>query len=776
MMTDPDPIELERRRRLEALQRMIGMPADATRVSRPGPPQGPPVPTISGLPSGTPMPVEPEEPGILDRALSLGRTALDFTPIGDVLAAGNAGRDVARGNFGSAAVNLLASAPVIGVVGDALKKKKKATAALEALLPGQSITRATRSGGAIPNFREMSPEAALEAARRGEHLRRVGQADQYVGAPRGVESPKQLRELRENYDQLVERGVEGGDWYDRAQASVVEAAGYNPERQRLFAQEAGLWSAQANPDTNLGFLLQGHNAYERGLPLDRVRTGQQARTYRTARDAGTDIRLGPKTGEYVNKFDPTSKTSHISTNDIWHFRNWDYKTPDGKPWSAGGTPQMHSFVDAESMLAADRANARALGGRADWDAASTQAAPWVYAKGADLHKKFPKRFPTLQDGIDEAAKTYNDSFPKYAAAGTYEAIPGAGTGHLEGIVGAPAELRAAYSSDPRSSWTLLSEQERAWRDLLPEHLRVADNRDVLYDAAGMYPVRSKNATGFFRPSPGAPLETNPAFVARPLVDLTNSPAGSVMTEGSQRTMDAVEALRSYLDAQNAGAWHKTLPAGRTREATSMRVPMNRQLSEGEVRSLADLVEPRGFGVVDTGDGVTLLNFGEGPSSGADLAKLIKGSKETPGLGSQIEDVLPDATGPLDRVRVNSGYVMQDEGFNPLLRAENAGTGRATAALERYLTDPAVPALLDKLDADPRLRQAALDRFTRDADYAQQLGTATREDIQRARQIIAERGLKGLFEAARQGAVLPVLAIGILGGAAATAPQNEGPTG
>lgn len=729
----------ERQRQMEALKLLA--PADAAKRT-PGA-EGRPDPVMRGLQFAAEM-----APGT-GEAMSL----VDF------LEARKKGDKLGMG------LSALGMIPVVGAVGRGGKGLKKlAGEGLEALRktlgPGESTTRAIRGGGAIPSFREMSPEDALAAARRGEHLRRVGESNQYVGAPRGIESPVQLRELRQAYDDLVELGVDGGDWYDRAMRSTVEAAGYNPKRQRLFAQEAGLWSAQANPDVNLGFMLQGHNAYELGSPLSKVRTQAQAARYNAARDVGSDIPLGPKTGEYTNKFDPTSPNSHISTNDIWHFRNWGY-TQDGKPWSAGGTPQMHSFVDAESILAADRANARQLGGRTDWDAASTQAAPWVYAKGKSLHQKYPKRFPTLQDGIDEANKTYNDFFPKYTANATYEAIPGAGTGHLEGIVGASPELRAAYSADPRSSWSFLTDQERSWRELLPESLRGAgDNRDVLYDAAGLYVRPTNEATGYFRAGAGAPLETNPAFAAQPLVAFEASKGGPNVALRDQRALDAVEALRAYLDAQNAGAWHKTFNTGKVADRTSISIPMDRALTDAEMRSLADVVEPRGFAISDTGTGVNVLNFGDGPKSGRDLKRLL--GKD--GLGREIYQALPDARAA-EPVRLNSGYVMQDENWKPLMRAENAGSGKATLALERYLTDPEIPDLLDTLDADPRLRQAALDRFERDAEYAERIGAATRDDIQRARKIVSERGLKGLFDAARQGVALPVLAIGVLGTAA-----------
>jgi hypothetical protein len=118
---NPDEIELERRRRLEALQQMLRgqrAPADATSTRQPGPPRMPEA-TIRGLPSGTPMPRE-EDPGswesLLKKAGRDTRTALDFTPAGDFLAAGDAGRELSRGNLGSAAISALAAAvPFAGV-------------------------------------------------------------------------------------------------------------------------------------------------------------------------------------------------------------------------------------------------------------------------------------------------------------------------------------------------------------------------------------------------------------------------------------------------------------------------------------------------------------------------------------------------------------------------------------------------------------------------------------------------------------------------------------
>ena len=63
--------------------------------------------------------------------------------------------------------------------------------------------------------------------------------------------------------------------------------------------------------------------------------------------------------------------------------------------------------------------------------------------------------------------------------------------------------------------------------------------------------------------PESPLETNAAFVARPLVGFDKTDAGNVVSSAARGQANAIESLRAYLDAQNAGAWHKTFTDGKT---------------------------------------------------------------------------------------------------------------------------------------------------------------------------------------------------------------------
>jgi hypothetical protein len=58
-----------------------------------------------------------------------------------------------------------------------------------------------------------------------------------------------------------------------------------------------------------------------------------------------------------------------------------------------------------------------------------------------------------------------------------------------------------------------------------------------------------------------------------------------------------------------------------------------------------------------------------------------------------------------------------------------------------------PGSLEKLDADPQFHAMLLRRLERDAERATPMGSV-RADIQRAREIIAKDGLRGLFEAMR----------------------------
>jgi len=605
--------------------------------------------------------------------------------------------------------------------------KKKAPARSERPLAVRTPAAPRRTMTQTPDLRRMDTPSAIRAARDEPHLIQDA-SGQYVGAPRGVTSLEDLGVMRSNFDLDVAQGAEGADWYTRARASNVDLAGPDPERQRLLAQEQALWSAQANPDTNLNFAMQAHNAYEMGVPLDKARTGQQARTYREARDAGVDIPLGKKTGIYGMHLDPTSPYATTGTNDIWHARGFGYTNADGEQFSRALSDQEHRFLDYETMLAVDRANKARLAGRDDWVAHEIQAAPWVAGKGKALAQQIAGKgnVPTeaqLAEGLRRAGMTYPDYVPKYTANATYEIVPYSKSGHLEGIGAGDDAIRAEYSMQPGLSWTGNTD------------------RDMIYDALGAYQSPTLDATGVYTP-PGGGLEINKAFVAQPLVGLTE---GGV-DPASRGMLDFGEMLRGYLGGQGASAWHSTLknvPAG---EQGSLFVPMEGPVEAERLVELGRMGSEYGLpDFVDTGRGVTLTNFYPGPPSGAVTGRNLK-----TGLGEGVQSLMGASP---ERVKVDSSYLpILEAGDDP--RQGVPGSGYATDKLLE-LADM-YPTAAGKLESG-NIQNRALSQANIDEDYAARGFGATREDIQTARRIFADKGFAGLREARRQGIALPGIA-------------------
>jgi hypothetical protein len=576
------------------------------------------------------------------------------------------------------------------------------------------------------SLRDLTPQEALNIASGEPHLIQDS-AGQFVGAPRGITTREQLVAMRKRFDELVDGGAAKGDWYTRAARGIDEVTGGHPAKSDRFSDELALTSAQADPDTNLGFTLQGHNAIERGKPRAIVRTGAQAREMENAAREKRRIRLGKKTGVYESHMNPRGQGKATGTNDIWHARAFGYSNTGGKEFSRALSAQEHAFLDHETILAAARANARRAGGRSNWTAAEVQAAPWVRAKAEGLMKKYPKRVKTVEQGMDLAGMTYPDHFNKHTVAATHEATPGAGTRHLEELVNEPYSVRKDFSDDPRSQWT------------------DARGRDILYDTAGYYVRPTREATGAFTPE-GKPTEINPARVARPLTAFAQDAGGKTVDPGDAKAFNAIEGTRAFMDVQNMGAWHKTIPDASAGSSTGAFITLNRQLSPQEMQAVTAIAGKHGLGVSDTGSGVTLMDFSD-DAGGKKIKQLLDG-----GLSRELAAAIPDAT-DIRRVRVDSGAVDYQQSF-----AGPQGTGAATRQLQEVLNDPEIPAIIGKLDADPRIREKALQLIERDNAWSTRTGMAVRPDVQKARELIAREGFTGLFNALASGKIaLPVLA-------------------
>ena len=461
-------------------------------------------------------------------------------------------------------------------------------------------------------IRDKSLDEAIDLARTERHIipdTSKGTDGQFIGAPRGMNTKMELQQMRDDFDAMVAAGVAGSDWYKRArEGTKMLRPGSKSDRAEHSGQLAVL-SAQADPGPNLGWTIEATNEFAAGNNVFMVRTPEQSAKII---EAHTGVKppgefyqgaLGPKTGIYEQGINPDKPHTTTGTNDIWHGRAFGYKMDDGSEFDRGFSTQEHRFLDHETVLAVDRANQKKLGGRSDWTAPELQAAAWIAAKGKGLFKKNPEKYNNnLQEAMKDAAKTYPDYYAKYAAQQTHEAIPAPavmGTGHLSSLSRASFPEKEAFT------------EQASWVD--PD-----TNKDIMFDEMGMLQTDPKKGVGEWEG------ENNPVEVSNILASLEDAQRGKKVGKTSEGLLSTGAATKAYMDAQAGAAWSKAFELGTTgtkkSSSGSYTIELDRPLTVAEMQSLNKIAGPRGLGVIDTGEGVTLANFNA--TKGDMLAKSL----------------------------------------------------------------------------------------------------------------------------------------------------------
>lgn len=641
-----------------------------------------------------------------------------------------------------------------------------------AAIPGMrgKITKATD----LPSIRDLPVDDAIEIARREQHLipTEAGNPNSgFVGGPRDIENKRQLNQLRKNFDTYIGADPRGGDWYDRYRAAVNSVTGGDPTANAWMAAQEGQWSAGVSPQSELAFALKENNASIAGMPVKAARPAQfEAHNRAIEMQDPNEMQLGKKTGEYARLINPDQFTQPGATgvNDFRHARNFNYTEAGGDAQRAALTGTQHSFLDYETALAVDRANKANLAGRSNWTGEQLQAAPWVRQKALDILDQRPnltkQNIPrakelfnngygsnrgmtvesiakelAYEDAFQDANSTIGDAFDKHTAFATHEAQPGSVTQHLPGSVGASQEERNAFAADPRSSWAF-----------------APGNRDAIYSGLGIpgtgvsMRVRPTNQMQGMYTTPSGVLETNPGEVARPLVAFQSGEAKSV-APADRSLLNAGEATRAYIDAQNAGAWHKPWAGGAPKLSNSYFLPMDRPATVDELVKMREGLAPHGLNdIVDTGQGITATSFYPGaPELSRDARAQVERA---------IELARPEGSTGAQRVKiqpgVDTGYLSYEDEF------ANPGSGDATRALLKQVNQ--TPGIRQAFNLNADIPQKALNNLARDEEWANKWG-ATRDDIQRSRRIIGEGPgwIDRLETALKNGAVLPAIGAALL---------------
>lgn len=650
----------------------------------------------------------------------------------------------------------LAAAPLVtkilkGAGKDVAEKVAEKVVAPAAEAAAETVAKAAprkREGALVNlNLRDMTPEEAVAAAQRGEHLVVGGEGTKgrYVGGPRDITSGQKLAANRTRMDkgltsatrEIEAAGEVVGDWYPSQQRGVAEIA--EPYLQRRTGRGTALFSPQADPHGERGFLIQAHNRAARGEPLGIVKTRAQADEFAQALAEGRDINLAEKTGTYGTLSDPTTPPSIFGTNDFRQAQFHGYTEPSGKKQTSGLKPAQHAFLDAETLLLTDRANRKALGGRTDWTGPMAQEVPWIIEKANALQKNNPGRYPRTKEGrlaaIRDASKTGEDFNPEFAVGATYERVPSVSSGHDPAVAGMSFADRLAYSQ--QAPWT-------------------REGRDVIYSGGGFLQRPTTQGVGIWEG------KTNPNFIAQPMGDLISGAnrqvaggprvkLGRELDPGMHRALAFSENLRGLVDAQDAAAYHLPMIQSTRKPSTKTHALLQHDtpLSEAETRALAEVLPP-GYTPTPSPRGTMLMQWAK-PSSGKEsVAKDV----------AAMQDTIAQGQLPLERAGMEGALIpvlqrQTSKGGVPITPAQGIATRRF---LRRAAQTP--EATVQGVSESEGVRRAIEGVIARDEARAAQ-GAPMRADIQKTRKFLAEADWGKAVDLIRKGAT-PAAAVAALG--------------
>jgi hypothetical protein len=338
------------------------------------------------------------------------------------------------------------------------------------------------------------------------------------------------------------------------------------------------------------------------------------------------------------------------------------------------------------------------------------------------------------------------SMPRTAMASqTVEAVPGAASRHLEGMIDAPLPVRERYTTAVRK----LSSDPRG-RDLMTKQL-------------GMAPSETRSMSGAYLNSRGE-LEFNPGTSIPSEVQLT---ARGRMPAADERKLNAISAARGGFTAQEGTPYNVLRP---DEKGTMAFVPRDRrapaEVMEPAVRAIKD---PDNMFLADTGMGTAILNMGDQPipkDTVTELGGILQGDimdrarVKAAATGKPVkrppEPARAAGVGG-DMIEYTTRQVTRD-GKKETVRGElnrGQGSGAVVREMFRHL-DELTPAEFRRLDSS-EVRTMAGDLAALNVDTAKKQGFPLRDDVQNMLRIVKERGLAGLRAAVGAREFLPSLA-------------------
>ena len=637
----------------------------------------------------------------------------------------------------------------------------------------------------------------------GREGRRSPSTGHFVGYGPRFTTPQAVSGVDRSYANRVmrglEAGVEPGYFYGQGSRAI---SGLFPDagEHARFARLLGSTSTMVPPRTNLGYAV---GALEQRAAGVRPRAGLFPNKSR--HEVAAILRrmrpwLGFKRERYGNLLGPEAllsaghPLSRLPPTDMWEWGTMGGRlTPAGKYQPPSGPAQVAAADAIRGRAGVIVNRERAAKGLRPLTPDELQEVNWAVARAEAEGRPITVR----------PEDTIQGSIPRFTAYATHEQAPGAGTGHLEGFLGLLRSQREAFAADPRSSWA------------------APHGSDALYAGMKLPVAESLENVGTFRVTPDAVLEINPGSVSRPLVQsravvpykamvdgkltdvkkfgdefftgdnkIVTPDAGSTpvmsasgvgprssvsqtgeLTPEGRIVLESGESARAYIDVQNAGAAHRIIPDRQNTAGarTSLVIPLDRKATMEEIIAMDDIAGRYGMFVVDSGEGLRLINDPFTEMGSARQAGNINLNRERGGSGGLVEQIVEAIDAPKASVKVVPSQI--DTVYQDYTNrwAQGVGSGASTT---KFLGDmDRVPWLRDAME--PILQRKALYNLARDAEMAQSSGLSVRTDVQRGRRIFGEEGFRGLRNALESGVILPSVVAAVVAPAVLFG-QNESP--
>ena len=230
-----------------------------------------------------------------------------------------------------------------------------------------NVQAETWDGNKLSSEQSFQYTTPTEAApkKKGRRRKRVKSTGQYVGAPKGIDTPSKLRTMLKKVENLVREGEYGRFWYERSSQQILDLVKGDKVEAEKLVMAIAITSSSTPVGMNFDFALQAYNQWKAGKPITTGRFPKAMGPKLQAAFEGTPWK-GVKTNHFytnlMRRIDP-SKVQGVTT-DIWMMRAFGHMQDNP-------TDTQYDFGLKEIQAIADK-----LG----WEPQQVQAAAWVAMK------------------------------------------------------------------------------------------------------------------------------------------------------------------------------------------------------------------------------------------------------------------------------------------------------------------------------------------------------------------------------------------------------------